>query len=50
MRMTTMGVDLEAKQASLILVSFFIGKLGHWARHNIEALYCIIYVTQMSTL
>ena len=32
MRMTTMGVDPETKQASLILMSFFIGKLGHWAQ------------------
>ena len=28
MRLTTMGADLETKQASLILLSFFIGKLG----------------------
>jgi hypothetical protein len=32
MRLTTMGVDPENKQASLILISSFIGKLGHWAQ------------------
>ncbi len=29
MRLTTMGVDLETKQASLILMSSFTGKLRH---------------------
>jgi hypothetical protein len=32
MILTTMGVDPETKQASLILVSSFTGKLGHWAQ------------------
>jgi len=32
MRLTTMGVDPETKQASLILMSSFTGKLGHWAQ------------------
>jgi hypothetical protein len=41
MRLTTMGIDLKTKQASSILVSSFIEKLGHWAQHNIEALYIV---------
>ena len=45
MRLTTMRVDLETKQASLILMSSFIGKLGHWAQQNTEALYSLISVT-----
>jgi hypothetical protein len=45
-RLTTMGVDPETKQASLTLMSSFTGKLGHWARHNTEALYNITFVTQ----
>ena len=32
MRLTTIGVDPETKQASLILMSSFTGKLRHW--HN----------------
>ena len=31
MRLTTMGVDSETKQASLILMPSFIGRLRHWA-------------------
>ncbi len=38
MRLATMGVDPETKQACLILMSSFAGKLGHWAQHNIEVL------------
>ena len=29
-----MGVNPETKQVSLILMSFFTGKLGHWAQQN----------------
>jgi hypothetical protein len=51
MRLTTMGVDLEAKQASLIFMSSFTRKLGHWAQQNTEALYSLItYVTQLVDL
>ena len=47
MRLATMGVDPETKQASLNLMQSFIGKsLGHWAQHNIEVLYSLTYVTQ----
>ena len=45
MRLTTMGVDPETKQASLILMSSFTVKLGHWAQHNTEALYSLNNVT-----
>jgi len=34
MRMTTMDVDPETKQASLILMSSFTGKLGHRAQQT----------------
>ena len=51
MRLTAIGVDPETKQASLILMfSFTAGKLGHWAQHNIEALYGLTYVTQLVDL
>ena len=50
MRLTSMGVDLETKQASLILMSSFTGKLGHWAQHNTEALYMLTSVTQLVDL
>ena len=50
MRLTTMGVDPETKQASLILMSSFIGKLGHWAQHNTEALYSLTSVTKLVDL
>ena len=50
MRLTTMGVDLETKQASLIPMSSFIGKLGHWAQLNTEALCSLTYVTQLVEL
>ena len=32
MRLIAMAVDPKTKQASLILVSFFTGNLGHWAQ------------------
>ena len=41
MRLTTMGVDPESKQDSLILTSSFTGKLGHWAQQNTEALHSL---------
>ena len=50
MRLTTMGVDPTTKQASLILMSSFVGKLGHWAQQNIEALYSLTSVTQLVDL
>jgi len=46
MQLTTMGVDPKAKQASLILMSSFIGKLRHWAQQNNEALYSLSFVAQ----
>ena len=50
MRFTTMGVDPETKQASLLLMSSFTGKLGHWAQQNTEVLYSITSVTQLGDL
>jgi hypothetical protein len=50
MRLTAMGVDPNTKQASLILMSSFIGKLGHWAQQNTEALYSLTSVTQLVDL
>jgi hypothetical protein len=50
MRLITMGVDPETNQASLILLSSFTGKLGHWAHQNTEALYSLTYVTQLVDL
>jgi hypothetical protein len=50
MRLTTMGVDIETKQASLILMSSFTGKLGHWAQQNTEALHSSTSVTQLVDL
>jgi hypothetical protein len=50
MRLTAIGVDLETKQASLILMSSFTGKLGHWAQQNTEALYSLTSVTQLVDL
>jgi len=49
-RLTSRSVDPETNQASLILMSFFTGKLGHWAQQNIEALYSLNYVTQLVDL
>jgi hypothetical protein len=45
-----MGVDYETKQASLILMSSFIGKLGHWAQPNTAALYGLTFVSQLVDL
>ena len=50
MRLTTIGIDPETKQASLILMSSFTRKLGHWAQQNTETLYSLTYVTQMVDL
>ncbi len=50
MRLTTMGVNPETKQGILILMSSFVGKLGHWAQQNIEALYSLTFVTQLVDL
>jgi hypothetical protein len=35
-KLTTMGVDPETRQASLILMFYFTRKLGHWAQQNTE--------------
>jgi len=50
MRLKIMGVDLETKHASLILMFSFTRKLGHWAQHNTEALYNLTSVTQLVDL
>ncbi len=50
MRLTTIGVDPETKQASLILMCSFTGKMGHWAQQNTEALYSLTSVTQLVDL
>ena len=50
MRPATMGVNPETKQASLILMSSFIGNLGYWAQQNTEALYSITFVAQLVDL
>ena len=50
MRLTTMGVDLETKQASSILISSFTRKLGHWAQQNTEALDSLNSVTHLVDL
>ena len=50
MRMTTMDVDPETKQASLILMSSFTGKLGHRAQQTTQALYSLAYATQLVDL
>ena len=50
MRLRAMGVDHETKQANLMLMSSFIGKLGHWAQQNTEALYILTSVTRLVDL
>jgi hypothetical protein len=50
MRMTSMGVDVDTKQASLIIMSPFTGKEGHWAQKNTEALYSLTSVNQLVDL
>jgi hypothetical protein len=46
-KLTAMGVDPDTKQASLILMSSFTGKLGHWAQQNTEVLYNLNSVSQL---
>ena len=46
-KLTTMGVDPNTRQASLILISSFTGKQGHWAQQNIEVLYNLNFVSQL---
>jgi hypothetical protein len=43
-----MGVDPNTKQASLIVMASFSGKLGHWAQHHTEALYNLNSVSQLT--
>jgi hypothetical protein len=50
MRLTTMGDDHETKQASLILMSSFTGKLGHWAQQNTDDVYSLTSVTRLVDL
>ncbi len=50
MRLTTVGVDHETKQSSLILMSYFIGNLGHWAQQNTKGSYSLTFVTQLVDL
>jgi hypothetical protein len=50
MQLTTMGVDHDTKQASLILMSSSTRKLGHWAQQNAEALYSLNSVPQLVDL
>jgi len=50
MRLTTMGVNPQTKQASLILMSSFTGKLRHWAQQNTEAIYSLTSVTHLVDL
>jgi len=45
MRLTAMGFDHATKQASLILMSSFIGKFGHWTQQNNKALYSLTFLT-----
>ena len=42
--------EVWSKQASLILMSSFIGKLGHCAQQNTEASYSLTFVTQLLDL
>ena len=46
-KLTAMGVDSDTIQASLILMSSFTGKLGHWAQQNNEILYNLNSVSQL---
>ncbi len=50
MRLISMSVDPETKQASLSLMFSFTGKFGHVAQHNNEALYSLTFVTQIVDL
>jgi len=44
-KLTSMVVDPNTRQASLILMSSFTGKLGHWAHHNTDVLYNVNYMS-----
>jgi len=46
-KLTTMGFDPDTRQANLILMSSFTGKLGHWAQQNTEVLYNLNFVSQL---
>ena len=46
-KLTSIGVDPGTKEASLILMSSFTEKLGHWAQLNTEVLYNLIFVSQL---
>ncbi len=50
MRLFAMCIEPETKQASLVLMSSFTEKLGHWAQHNMEALYSLTSLTQLIDL
>jgi hypothetical protein len=50
MRLTTIGVDPETKQASLILMCSFTRRLGHKAQQNTGALSSLTFVTQLVDL
>ena len=45
--LTTIGVNSTTRQANLILISSFTGKLGHWAQQNTEVLYNLNSVSQL---
>ena len=45
-----MGVDPDTRQASLILMSSFTGKMGHWAHQNTKVLYILNFVSQLVDL
>jgi len=50
MRLTSMDDDPETKQASLVLMSSFVGKLGHWVQQNIEVVYSLASAIQLVDL
>ena len=43
-KLTAMGVDPNTRQANLILMSSFTGRLGHWAHQNTEFFYNLNFV------
>jgi len=47
MKLMAMDLDPKAKQAILILMSSFSGKLGHWAEKNTKVLYNLKYVSRL---
>jgi hypothetical protein len=46
-KLTTMSVDHETKQANSILMFSFTGKLRHWAHQTTEILYNLHFVSQI---